>query len=372
MACLAAEVFKEIYGYKAKIFSAPGRVNLIGEHTDYNEGFVLPTPLSLSVYSAVGKRKDDTFNLYAVDFEERTNFSLRDINRDPDLSWSNYIKGIIKVLRDCGHRLSGADIAISGNVPIGSGLSSSAALEISILRALNEINNLELDPVKMAYLGKRAENDFVGVQSGIMDQFVASLGHLGEALFIDCRSDDYSQIPIDDSFSIIIVDTLKKRELAKSEYNRRKKECDEAVSIMRQFYPDITALRDVTLDMMSEHCNDLPSLQASRARHVVTENKRVLKSIELLKRGNMEEFGRLMYQSHESLRHDYQVSCLELDILVDATMDMGYVLGSRMTGAGFGGCTVNLVEEDKVEKFMAEISNEYKSKICKNPEIYLV
>lgn len=372
MAHLAAKGFKEIYGYEAKIFSAPGRVNLIGEHTDYNEGFVLPTPLSLRVYSAVGKRKDDTFNLHTIDFEERTSFSLWEIIHEPELSWANYIKGIIKALRDDGHSIFGADIAISGNVPIGSGLSSSAALEISVIRALNELNNLELDPVEMAYLGKRAENDFVGVQSGIMDQFVASLGHLDEALFIDCRTDDYSPIPLADNYRIIVVNTLKKRELAKSEYNKRRKECDEAVRILRQFYPDVTALRDITRDMLSEHWNDLQGILASRAHHVVTENQRVLKSVEHLKRGNLEEFGSLMYQSHESLRHDYQVSCLELDILVDATLDMGYVLGSRMTGAGFGGCTVNLVEEEKADKFVAKISHEYLSKIGKTPEIYMV
>ena len=371
MACSAGVGFKERYGYEAEIFSAPGRVNLIGEHTDYNEGFVLPTPLSLRVYSAAGNRNDDTFNLYSIDFEEHTSFNLRDINHDPELSWSNYIKGVIKALREDGHLLSGADIAVSGNVPIGSGLSSSAALELSVIRALDELNNLKLDPVVMAYMGKRAENDFVGVQSGIMDQFVASLGTPGEALFIDCRSNDYSRIPLVDGYTIVIVDTQKKRELAASEYNKRRKECDEAVSILRQFYPDITALRDVTTTMLREHWNELPSVLASRARHVVTENERVLESVELLKRGNIEEFGRLMYQSHESLRHDYQVSCLELDILVDATLRMGYVLGSRMTGAGFGGCTVNLVEEDRVEKFVTEIRQEYEGKLGKSPEIYL-
>jgi galactokinase len=291
-------------------FSPHRAENLIGEHTDYNEGFVLPTPLSLCVYAAVRRRSDDLFNVYAFDLDEETGFKLENIVYDSKKPWSNYIKGVINSLHDDGHSFSGADIAITGDVPIGSGLASSAALEISVIRALDKLNDMDLDPVEMAYIGKRAENDFVGVQSGIMDQFVASLGKHGEALFIDCRNNSYSSIPLFDDYTIVIADTLKKRELASSAYNERKSECQKAVSILKEFYPSVEALRDVNIEMLKDRWEALPKVVAQRAKHVVTENKRVLESVEFLKRGDVEEFCQLMYNSHESLRYDYQVSCL--------------------------------------------------------------
>jgi len=368
----ARNIFKKKFGNEPEVFSAPGRVNLIGEHTDYNDGFVLPTPLGLCVYAAVRRRGDDLFNVYAFDLDEETRFKLENIERDSKKPWCNYVKGVINSLRDDGHNLSGADIVITGDVPIGSGLASSAALEISIIRALDELNDLGLDPVEMAYIGKRAENEFVGVQSGIMDQFVASLGKYGEALFIDCRHNSYSSIPFFDDYTIVIADTLKKRELASSAYNERKSECQKAVSIMKEFYPDIKTLRDVNIEMLKDRWEALPKVVASRAKHVVTENRRVLESVEFLKRDDVYEFGKLMYNRHESLRYDYQVSCLELDTLVEATMDMDYVIGERITGAGFGGCTVNIVEDGKVETFKSDIKQKYEDALGKNLKIYLV
>jgi galactokinase len=278
------------------------------------------------------------------------------LSYDERYLWVNYVIGVADVLQKRGYQLGGLDICVIGNVPIGVGLSSSAALEIAVVRCFDALFDLDLDPVEAAYIGKACENDFVGVQSGIMDQFVSSLGDIGKALFIDCRSNEYSLHRLSDEARIVIVNSMMDRTLAGSEYNIRFAQCAEAVNILKEKYPEVNALRDVSEEMLLEQWPNLPELLARRARHVVTENKRVLESIELLDHGDMFGFGELMYDSHESLRHDYEVSSKYLDFLVENTMDLDGVLGARLTGAGFGGCTVNLVEVDYVEDFMNGIS----------------
>jgi len=367
----ARQLFTEIYGGEPAVYSAPGRVNLIGEHTDYNEGYVLPTPIDRHVYVAAHPRTDDRFRVYAADFRQRKEFTVDSTKPDPDRPWSNYVQGVVQALREEGHSLKGADMAVTGDVPLGAGLSSSAALLIATLRALQGLNGLEIDPVEAAYLGRRAENEFVGVQCGVMDHFVACLGEHGRALFIDCRTNEHRLIDMQPTHRVVIVNTMVQRSLAGSAYNERRAECMEAVSIISKHDPEVKALRDVSPEMLVEHWDTLSTVIQQRARHVVTENQRVLDAVGLLEAGDAEGFGDLMYDSHESLRYDYEVSCEELDALVDATMDMDEVVGARMTGAGFGGCTVNLVEAGYVDEFTEKIKERYHRATAKQAEVYL-
>ena len=367
----ARQLFIEVYGGEPAVYRAPGRVNLIGEHTDYNDGYVLPTPIDRHVYVAAQPRTDDRFRVYAADFQQRKEFTVKGTRRDPDRPWSNYVQGVVASLREEGHSLKGADMVVTGDVPLGAGLSSSAALLIATLRALQGMNELELDPVEAAYLGRRAENEFVGVQCGIMDHFVACLGEHGRALFVDCRTNEHRLIDMQPSHRVVIVNTIVKRELTDSAYNERRAECMEAVRIISQHDPDVKALRDVSTETLVESWGELPAVIQQRARHVVTENQRVLNAVGLLEAGDVVGFGDLMYDSHESLRYDYEVSCEELDALVDATMDMDEVVGARMTGAGFGGCTVNLVEAGYVDEFTEKIKERYHRATAKQPEVYL-
>jgi galactokinase len=368
----ARRVFTEVYGGEPTVYRAPGRVNLIGEHTDYNDGYVLPTPLDRYVYVAANPRSDDRFRVYATDFHQHKEFTVGGTKLDPDRPWSNYMQGVVEALREEGHSLKGADMAVTGDVPLGAGLSSSAALLIATLRAFQDMNGLELEPVEAAYLGRRAENEFVGVQCGVMDHFVACLGEHGKALFMDCRTNEHRLIDMPPTHSVVIVNTMVRRELMDSAYNERRAQCMEAVEIISKQNPSVEALRDVSPETLVELWDALPAVIQRRTRHVVTENQRVLDAVVCLEADNVEGFGGLMYDSHESLRYDYEVSCEELDALVDATMDMDEVVGARMTGAGFGGCTVNIVEAGYVAEFTELIKERYLRATGKRAEVYLV
>ncbi len=359
------------FGGEPRVFKAPGRVNLIGEHTDYNDGYVLPTPIARFIWVTINPRNDETIRLQALDYGERAEYNLSDLKFDKNHLWANYVLGVVASLKKRGYDVGGFDLSIQGNVPLGAGLSSSAALETAVVRALNETFSLGLDPVVMAYVGKQCENEFVGLQSGIMDQFVSSIGQYGKALFVDCRTNEYSLHSLAPGFQVVILNTMMSRELAGSEYNVRKAQCEVAVRIICEDHPDAKALRDVSEEMLLASWSKLPKLIARRARHVVTENQRVLDTIDLLGKGEMEGFGELMYDSHESLRNDYEVSSKHLDILVDSTVDIEACLGARMTGAGFGGCTVNLVEEDHIDAFIQKVSERYYKQTAKRCEAYL-
>ena len=359
------------FGGEPQIFKAPGRVNLIGEHTDYNDGYVLPTPIDRYIWVTINPRQDDMLRLHALDYSEKAQYKISSIIYDKDHMWANYVLGVVESLKKRGHELNGFDMSIQGNVPLGAGLSSSAALETAVVRALNATFSLELNPVEMAYVGKQCENEFVGVQSGIMDQFVSSLGQYGKALFIDCRTNEHSLHTLDPGYQVVILNSMMSRELASSAYNVRKGQCEEAVRILQVDYPEIKALRDVSEEMLLSAWGKLPEIIARRARHVVTENSRVLQTLELLGEGDMTSFGGLMYDSHDSLRHDYEVSSEHLDVLVDATHNIKECLGARMTGAGFGGCTVNIVEEDYVDIFIKTVSERYFNQTKMRCEAYL-
>ena len=359
------------YGGEPRVFKAPGRVNLIGEHTDYNDGYVLPTPIDRHLWVTISPREDDTVRLQAMDFNEWAEHKLSSISYDKEHLWANYVLGVAHSLMRRGYLLGGFDLSIHGDVPLGAGLSSSAALETAVVRALNDTFSLGIDLVEMAYIGKQCENEFVGVQSGIMDQFVSGLGEYGKALFVDCRTNEHSLHDLDPEYSVVILNTMLSREVANSEYNLRKSQCDEATNIIQKEHPDIKALRDVDEEMLLGSWAELPDLIARRARHVVAENRRVLDALEMLSEGDMNRFGDLMYDSHDSLRHDYEVSCMELDVLVDSTLNLKGVLGARMTGAGFGGCTVNLVEKGYVDEFIETVSKKYYNRTEKRLEAYL-
>ena len=366
------EAFEQQFpGEPPRIFQAPGRVNLIGEHTDYNDGFVLPVAIDRQVVLAARLREDRRVRLWATHFRQGSEFSLDQIVPDASAPWSNYVRGVALMLQQEGFALRGMDAVIAGNVPIGSGLSSSAAIEVATAVTFRDLCHLDIAPVALALLCQRAENEFVGMKCGIMDQFIAVLGQRHHALLIDCRSLDYELVPLPEGVSIVVCDTMKRRGLVDSEYNARRQECEQGVAILRAYLPDVKALRDVTSQDLARYGHLLPPVVRKRCAHVVSENERTLQAVAALWAGQVEEFGRLMDQSHVSLRDDYEVSCRELDRMVELARVAPGCLGARMTGAGFGGCTVNLVQTEATEAFRQQVAEEYQREMGVKPEIYV-
>jgi galactokinase len=347
-------------------------VSLIGEHTDYNDGFVLPLAIDRDVIIAASKEDEPALKMYSLNFESSSVCPLAKIEKDPANPWSDYIRGIAAVLGGKGISIGGATMAIEGNVPLGSGLSSSAALEVAAGMAFQALFGFSMSGPDMALLSQAAENSFVGVNCGIMDQFISRLGAKNHALFVDCRTLDYKLVPLPESgISVVVGNTMKKRGLVDSEYNTRRKQCEEAVAILGKHIPNVTALRDVSVADFEKYSHLLPADIRARAEHVVMEDDRVLKSVEVLESGDMEAFGALLNQSHESLRDLYQVSCRELDVMVEAARSIPGVLGSRMTGAGFGGCTVNLVKDEAVPTFLKDVTARYQEETGIQPQMYV-
>jgi len=367
----AARAFRLRFRGEPAIFRAPGRVNLIGEHTDYNDGFVMPVALELATYVAVGPREDRALHVFSADFDELCTIPLDDRSPRPDNHWSDYVRGVAGVLTTLGLKLRGANLVIVGGVPMGSGLSSSAAVEVATAFALLHNSGCALDRKQIALACQQAENEYTGARCGIMDQFIACFGRKGNALLIDCRSLQSQLLPLRPECRIAICNTGVKHGIASGEYNNRRAECEQAVAYLISRLPRIEALRDVTLSELQEFGQGMPQLAFRRARHVVTENERVLDAAETLRTGEMERFGQLMLASHESLREDYEVSCDELNIMVSLAGKIEGVLGARMTGGGFGGCTVNLVRQDSVAHFQEEIAAGYQSATGIAPQIYV-
>ncbi len=350
---------------------APGRINLIGEHTDYNGGFVLPAALEQQVVMAGQRREDEKVSIYAEIPDEEVTFSLSRIERDPQHVWADYLKGVIFMLRERGIVLSGMNIYVGGDVPVGAGVSSSAALEVAAAFLFRESCGFSLGLVDMAKLCQRAENEFVGMRCGLMDQFICCLGRKGTVLFLDCLKEEYEFIPLKKRYRLVVCNTGIRRELADSEYNRRREECESGTAVLGKFVPGITCLRQVSVVDFEKFKDMLPGTVRKRCRHVVYENKRVLKAVNALREDKIKEFGKLMKESHESLKDDYEVSCLELDLMVDIAGRQEGCIGSRMSGAGFGGCTVNLIEEEHILKFVEDVKSKYCSKTGIDPEIYV-
>jgi len=354
-------------------FSAPGRVNLIGEHTDYNEGFVLPMAIDKKIIMLGQLRNDRIVRVFDLGYKAEIKFSLDHLSPSKKDIWANYLMGVADEIQKAGYALSGANLIFSSNIPQRAGLSSSAALEVVTALTMAQLNLLEIKPVEMAHLCRRAENNFVGVACGIMDQYVSCLGQKNYALFIDCRSNDYDLVSLKNhNYQIVICNSKVQRGLVDSEYNKRKEECKIAVEFFKhKLNREIGALRDISIDEYKKYKDQLPEVIARRARHVISENRRVQTGVEALGRGDYSAFGQLMIESHRSLKDDYEVSCAELDLLVDLALKQEGVLGARMTGAGFGGCTVNLLRRDYIDAFEKTIKQEYKKMTGIMPDIYV-
>jgi galactokinase len=354
------------------LVKAPGRVDLMGNHTDYNDGFVLPVALDVDIMAAGRLRNDRIIRLISTDIPGQSSFSLDSISKDTLSPWTNYVRGVAKYLQESGYHIQGADIAISSTVPIGSGLSSSAALEMSTGFLIQTLCSIDVPAVDLALIGQKAENKFVGVNTGIMDQFISRLGKQDHSLYIDCRTLEYGYVPLDSTkVRILICDTKKRRGLVGSEYDKRREQCNTAVSLLSERLPGIKALRDVDINSLLSNVDCLPDIVAKRAEHVVRENQRVIDGCKLLESGDYAGFGTLMDESHTSARDLYQVSCTELDAMVTASASVKGVLGSRLAGAGFGGCTVSLVLPEAVPAFLELVPVEYKNLTGIVPAVYV-
>jgi len=364
--------FNEFYRREPRLFRAPGRVNLIGEHTDYNDGFVLPVAIEYGTTVAAAPREDRKIRVFSVNLNESDEIDLDAPEKTRRGSWLDFVVGVARILERRNVKLRGADLLISSDVPTGAGLSSSAALEISVGLALAEISGNTVDKKTLALVGQQAEHEFVGAKVGIMDQYVSALGEKGHALLIDCRSLEAKQVPFSSAeTALVICDSKVKHELAASEYNTRRAECEKGVEILKKFMPEITHLRDVGIRDYEKYESHLPETIKKRCRHVVTENARTLQAASALEQNDFTEFGRLMRLSHISLRDDYEVSCRELDLLVKIAGDCPYVSGARMTGGGFGGSTVNLVSRENVTEFIEKISAEYRQQTQIEAAVYV-
>ena len=368
--------FQEVFGAPAeKHFFAPGRVNLIGEHTDYNGGNVFPCAIDKGTYGLVKKRNDRKFRMYSENFADLgvMEFTLDELTNDKKHDWANYPKGVIKMFLEAGQKIdSGFNILFSGNIPNGAGLSSSASIEMLTAIVLKDLFHLSIDPVEMAQLGKKTENLFIGVNSGIMDQFAVAMGKKDHAILLDCNTLKYDYVPVVLKDEVIVIaNTNKRRGLADSKYNERRAECDEALAELQTKLP-IKALGELSIEQFEANKDLIKSpVRQKRAKHAVYENQRTLKAQKELSAGNLAEFGKLMNQSHISLRDDYEVTGVELDTLAALAWEQPGVVGSRMTGAGFGGCTVSIVKKDKVDDFIKNVGEAYKNKIGYAADFYI-
>lgn len=368
--------FQEIFETNnAKVFFSPGRVNLIGEHIDYNGGLVFPCAISLGTYGVVAFNDTNTIRAYSLNFEALglIKISLADLTYKKEDNWTNYVKGVVKFMKEAGHEInSGFDLLVYGNLPNGAGLSSSASLEMLTGKTLIDLFNLNISKVELALLGKRVENEFLGVNSGIMDQFAISLGKKDNATLLDCNTLDYKYAPVNfKNESIVIMNTNKRRELADSKYNERRAECEAALEQIKTI-KNINALCELSTKDFNEISSVINNpIERKRAYHAVTENERVKSAIEALNNDDLITFGQLMTGSHTSLRDDYEVTGIELDTLVSSALKQPGVLGARMTGAGFGGCAIALVENPHVEEFIQKVGAKYKAAIGYEASFYI-
>jgi len=363
--------FQQRFGYEPLLVRAPGRVNLIGEHTDYNAGFVLPAAVDKEMTFAVGLNGSEKIRLVAHDLGE--NFELANAAEisPSDTHWANYLLGVAAQFQLRGHAVPGFDCVFAGTVPMGAGMSSSAAVECGLAFALNHFLKTSLEKMELARIAQFAEHTYAGVQCGIMDQFASLFGRDGQVVRLDCRSLDYEYFPFDTkAVRIVLCNSGVKHSLASSEYNTRRQECEHGVSVLQRHYPDVASLRDATMEQLEAHRDELGPTVYRRCAYVVQENARVITACDCLNAGDLAGFGKEMYGSHAGLRDDYEVSCAELDVLVEAARAVPGVYGSRMMGGGFGGCTINLVAPDKVEEFIASVSKVYEEKFGLKLETY--
>ncbi|HNT34073.1 MAG TPA: galactokinase [bacterium] len=370
------ERFQQVYGQPKGTWvavSAPGRVNLIGEHTDYNEGYVFPVAINTTVDVMAEAVSGNTVEIFAVGFDEKKTFSVNEREPHSTHCWVEYPRGVVILLRQRFSSISGMRMVIQGNVPLGAGLSSSAALEVATAFAVKELFGLDINLKDLALLCQKAEHLFAGVNCGIMDQFASALCEEGAALLLDCRNQETQAVPLPtNQFSLVIVNSMVKRGLVDSEYNTRRRECEQAVETLKRIYRKrkIHSLRDVTAEDWRQWKRDLSGKPQLRAQHVITENDRVLRCVQALKEGDMETFGTLLYEGHGSLKTDYEVTVRELDLLVGFARQSRLVWGARMTGAGFGGCVVNIAKRGTEDQLCALLAEEYNRATKTVPEFY--
>ncbi len=363
-------VFQQVFGYPASLdIQAPGRVNLIGEHTDYNDGFVLPCAIDYQTVISASPRQGSVVRVVAADYDnQQDSFDLKEeIVAHPDYLWANYVRGVVKFLMARGYQLTGADLVISGNVPQGAGLSSSASLEVAVGQAFKALNHLEISQADIALNGQQAENQFVGCNCGIMDQFISALGEEGHALLIDCRSLETRAVTMPAGFDVVIVNSNVRRGLVDSEYNTRRAQCEAAA---RHF--GVKALRDLSIEQFNARAAELDPVVAQRARHVITENARTLEAADVLARGDMTRMAVLMAESHASMRDDFAITVPPIDALVEMIKaEIGTAGGVRMTGGGFGGCIVALVPHALTEQVCATVQARYPAVSGLQPTLYI-
>jgi galactokinase len=363
------QLFRGLYASEPRLFSAPGRVNLIGEHTDYNEGFVMPFAINMDTVVAASVRSDRVVTVFSQNVNQSAEF---DLDQPPSpKGWSRYVEGVARVLESRGKRLSGANLVLQSDLPFGAGLSSSAALEVSVAIAFLALSGYEMQATDLALAAQEAEHVYGGVNSGIMDHLTALEARRENALLIDCRSLQITYIPLDPAVVVVICDSGVKHVLASSEYNIRRAECETAVRLLAPKIPDLGALRDLTLEDLGRFAHLLPEVIRRRCRHVVTENARTLFAAAALRAGDVSEAGRLMWLSHASLRDDYEVSSPEQNLLVEIASNVDGVLGSRMTGGGFGGCTVTLLRPQALDSLRGAVIKQFGEAFGRLPEVYL-
>lgn len=367
---MITEVFGRQFGSEATlVFRSPGRINLIGEHTDYNEGFVLPAAVDRYVQVAASKRNDDTISLFAIQFNEAFEVHIDDIKPIED-SWTNYVLGVVDQLIKRGYTIGGFNMVVDGDVPVGAGLSSSAAIECAVCSALNELFGLNIEKFDIVKICQIAEHTYPGVKCGIMDQFASVFGKKDHALKLDCRSLDYEEVPLKlEGYKIVLLNTNVKHSLGSTAYNTRRQECATGVDMVSKHKDGIHSLRDVTVEMLEQYVTE--PLIHQRCRYVVEENIRVMKAIEHMRKGNIRGLGEQMYRSHQGLSKEYEVSCPELDWLVEAVKDNPDVAGARMMGGGFGGCTINIIKEDAINALTERLAKDYRKAMNKELTVYI-
>jgi len=363
--------FNQLFGQEARVFRAPGRVNLIGEHTDYNEGFVMPAAIGFATYVAIAPRSDRKLLIHSQEFPGPLEFDVDHLPQQRTGSWCDYILGVAIMLQQSEISLAGANLLVHGDVPIGAGLSSSASVEVASALAFLSLSKAQLPLPEVAKLCRRAENEFVGARVGIMDQFVSCMGKARHAFLLDCRSLEYKFAPIPAGVSMVVCNTMVKHDLATGAYNQRRTECEEGVRYFAKLDPTVRALRDVSFDLLERHEDDLPPTIRKRCNHVIRENQRTLDAAEALSTGDLARVGELMRGSHGSLRDLYEVSCRELDAMVASAQGLRGFIGGRMMGGGFGGCTINLVHTEHADHFAQGIAERYRKATGIAPQTYL-
>ncbi|MFD2581047.1 galactokinase [Pedobacter vanadiisoli] len=351
--------FKRLFNTEPILVRSPGRINIIGEHTDYNGGFVMPAAIDKAIYVAISKREDDEIHLFSESYQQFDISSVKNLKKSEN-GWANYILGVADQLKERGFQLGGFNFYIDGDVPLGAGLSSSAAVECATGFALDQLFSLSISKTDLALIAQKAEQTFAGVNCGIMDQFASVFGKKDQAIMLDCRSMKHIYIPLKlDGYKLLLLNTNVKHALTDSAYNKRRAQCEQGVAWVKEHYPNVSTLRDVDLSMLEAYVKPKDEEVFVKCSYVVKEIGRLLTAAEQLQNGNLQGLGNLMFETHEGLSKDYEVSCKELDFLVEAVKPLDYVLGARMMGGGFGGCTINIVKEEKIADLIEELSSKY-------------